>query len=87
MTIRTGLLPEVEPRPASKRRMNAPEVEMRLCWSHEVCHLAHEIQRANEWQPMHQSELADLEIMVSVGNEIYGPETHWIETRQGGSGS
>lgn len=87
MTIRTGLLPEVEVRPISKRQMEASEVEMRLCWSYVVCHLAHEIQRANEWRPMNQSEFSDLEIMVSVGNEIYGPETHWIETRQGAGGS
>ncbi|RYG58285.1 MAG: hypothetical protein EON56_00060 [Alphaproteobacteria bacterium] len=61
--------------------MNATDREMRLCWVASVSHDAHEMRRMNVWQPMHSTDLSDLKITMRVGNEIYGPGTHWVETR------
>lgn len=64
--------------------MNAPQIrsQMRLCWSASVSHVAHDIARTNVWQTMSAIERFDLEIMMRAGNEVYGPNTHWIELRQ-----
>ena len=54
---------------------------MRLCWADTISHDAHEMRWTHEWQPLRRADLLDLKIIVRVGNEIYGPGTHWIEFR------
>jgi hypothetical protein len=56
--------------------------EIRLCWSSMVSHLKHEIQPTANWQPRSNDLRLDYEIIARAGNEVYGPETHWIEERE-----
>ena len=61
--------------------MTSQDTEMRLCWADTISHDAHEMRWTHEWQPLRRADLLDLKIIVRVGNEIYGPGTHWIEFR------
>jgi hypothetical protein len=55
--------------------------EIRLGWAIEVSHLKHQIQAAASWRRETSALRRDLEIMVEVGNEVFGKGTHWIEER------
>jgi hypothetical protein len=57
--------------------------EIRLCWS--------VIGRTNQagepiqngpWHQLNEYNLRDLEIIRTVGDEVCGKDTHWIEERE-----
>jgi hypothetical protein len=43
-------------------------------WSLDVSHLKHQIQAAASWRPETALLRRDLEIMVQVGNEVFGED-------------
>ncbi|RYF39516.1 MAG: hypothetical protein EOO27_49095, partial [Comamonadaceae bacterium] len=56
--------------------------EIRLRWKDRVSHAGHEIKAHARWMRASAEIRRDLEIIVRTANEVYGPNSHWIEERE-----
>lgn len=57
--------------------------EVRLTWHPAVVHHTDVVRFSRQWVPATLESIKTLNILVVAANEIYGLESHWIETREG----
>lgn len=55
--------------------------QVRICRSNHIRHLRQELVAFNEWAEATPDRLADFRIIAETGNDLFGPQTHWIESR------
>ncbi|WP_169801484.1 YybH family protein [Hydrogenophaga palleronii] len=56
--------------------------QVRICWNHEVSRLKRESTTSSAWAESSPGLLNYFDVMVQAGNTVFGPGTHWCETRE-----
>jgi hypothetical protein len=55
--------------------------EIRLRWAPNIVHHEEQVKDGGLWIPATDETRRDFQIIADAGNEVYGPETHWVEVR------
>lgn len=55
--------------------------QVRICRSDHIQHLRQELVAFNEWAEATPDRLVEFKIIADTGNDLFGPQTHWIESR------
>jgi len=58
--------------------------EIRICWHPSVVHDDEDRKvslRCNQWSPLNIQTAREMELLCNAANQVYGPESHWNETR------
>lgn len=56
--------------------------QARLCWNDDVSKLKRERSTGGAWAQATPGLLEYFEVMIQAGNSVFGPGTHWCETRE-----
>ena len=56
--------------------------QIRVCRSERISHLKQDFVTYGEWEDATPGMVSDCEAIVQAGVEIFGPGSHWIETRE-----
>lgn len=55
--------------------------QVRICRSNHIRHLRQELVAFNEWTEATPDRLVEFRIIAETGNDLFGAQTHWIESR------
>lgn len=55
--------------------------QIRICWNDEVRRAKREMLTCSAWAQSSESLVGYYDVMVQAGNSVFGPGTHWCETR------
>lgn len=59
--------------------------EARICWQPTVVHDEDDqkvMARCSRWVPLTEKSLREIHLLCNAANQVYGAETHWMETRK-----
>lgn len=55
--------------------------QIRICRSDHIQHLRQKLVAFDAWVEESPEQLTEFRIIVATGNDLFGPQTHWIESR------
>lgn len=56
--------------------------QVRMCWDDKLSRVKRDLSSSSEWADATPELSHYYELIAQAGNEVFGPGTHWIETRE-----